>query len=147
MSFKVEEIEAELKGKTLMVYWYLLKHSKSTVGVREIQRKLKFSSPSVAAYHLDKLYSLGLVGKTPTGEYYLAQEVKVGVLKLFTRIGNFLIPRYLFYSIWFSSMFLVYLLLYEHTGNIHDIAAIIFGVIGSAILWFETIKLWKGKPF
>ncbi|MGP3667346.1 MAG: helix-turn-helix domain-containing protein [Candidatus Bathyarchaeota archaeon] len=140
-------IESELKGKTLIVYWYLLKHAKSTIGVREVQRKLGFSSPSVAAYHLDKLYSLGLVGKTATGEYYLTQEVKVGVLKLFTRFGGFLIPRYLFYSIWFSAMFITYLLLYGHTGSIHNIAAIIFGLIGNIILWFETFKLWRGKPF
>lgn len=141
------EIEAELKGKTLMVYWYLLKHAKSTIGVREVQRKLGFSSPSVAAYHLDKLHSLGLVGKTPTGEYYLAQEVKVGVLKLFTRIGGFLVPRFLFYSIWYSSMFIAYLLFYEHTGSLHDVAAMLLGLVGSAILWFETVRLWRGKPF
>lgn len=140
-------IESELKGKTLIVYWYLLKHAKSTVGVREVQRKLGFSSPSVAAYHLDKLYSLGLVGKTATGEYYLTQEVKVGVLRFFTRLGRFLVPRYLFYSVWFSAMFITYLIFYRHTGNIHNIAAIIFGLIGNIILWFETFRLWRGKPF
>ena len=140
-------VESELKGKTLIVYWYMLKHAKSTVGVREIQRKLGFSSPSVAAYHLDKLVSLGLVNKTVTGEYYLVQEVKVGVLRFFTRLGKFLVPRYLFYSVWFTVMFLTYLIFYGYTGGIHNIAATIFGILACLILWFETIKLWKGKPF
>jgi hypothetical protein len=30
-------IESELKGKTLLVYWYFLKSPTSAVGVREIQ--------------------------------------------------------------------------------------------------------------
>jgi predicted DNA-binding transcriptional regulator len=80
-------IESQLKGKTLLVYWYLLRSSRSSVGVREVQRTLGFSSPSVAAHHLDKLLSLGLVDKKGTGEYFLTQEVKVGLLRFFTRLG------------------------------------------------------------
>ena len=43
-------IEAELKGKTLLVYMYLIKSKDPAVGVREVQRALGFSSPSVS-YH------------------------------------------------------------------------------------------------
>jgi len=142
------QIESELKGKTLLVYWHLLRSSGSQVGVREIQRSLKLSSPSVAVHHLEKLISLGLVDKSPTGEYYLTQEVKVGLLRFFTRLGRFLVPRYLFYSVWFSTMLVVYLALYgPHTLSIHNLIAIIFGLLASLILWFETIRLWRQKPF
>ena len=140
-------IESQLKGKTLLVYWYLLKSSRSSVGVREVQRTLGFSSPSVAAHHLDKLLSLGLVDKKGTGEYFLTQEVKVGLLRFFTRLGRFLIPRYLFYSVWLSTMLIVYLIFYGIDGSIHNIVAIIFGVIACLILWFETVRLWMEKPF
>ncbi len=140
-------IESKLKGKTLRVYWYLLRSPSSRVGVREIQRSLGFSSPSVAAHHLDKLLSLGLVEKSMTGEYFLVQEVKVGLLRFFTRLGRFLVPRYLFYSIWLSTMFIIYLTLYGPSGCIHNVAAIIFGSIASFILWFETVRLWREKPF
>ncbi len=140
-------IESQLKGKTLLVYWYLLRSPTSKVGVREIQRSLGFSSPSVAAHHLEKLLSLGLVEKSMTGEYFLVQEVRVGLLKFFTRLGRFLVPRYLFYSIWLSTMFIIYLALYLPTGSIHNIAAILFGSIANIILWFETIRLWREKPF
>lgn len=54
-------IEAELKGKTMLVYMHLLRLDRPSVGVREVQRALGFSSPSVAAYHLNKLRDLGLV--------------------------------------------------------------------------------------
>lgn len=140
------EIESLLKGKTLIVYWFMLKSQSSPVGVREIQRTLGFSSPSVAAHHLEKLLSLGLVEKTERGEYVLAREVKVGVLRFFTRLGRFMIPRYLFYSVWFSTMFTVYLVLYGPSGGIHNLVAIIFGISACVILWFETIRLWMEKP-
>ncbi|MCD6324817.1 hypothetical protein CW704_06050 [Candidatus Bathyarchaeota archaeon] len=144
--FSPEEIESQLKGKTLLVYWFMLKSPDSPVGVREIQRKLGFSSPSIAAHHLEKLLSLGLVRKSLRGEYYLTKEVKVGVLKFFMRLGRFMIPRYLFYSVWFSTMLIVYLLLYGVSGSLHNIVAIIFGVSACVILWFETIRLWREKP-
>ena len=140
-------IESQLKGKTLRIYWYLLRSPSSRVGVREIQRSLGLSSPSVASHHLEKLLSLGLIEKSMTGEYFLVQEVKVGLLRFFTRLGRFLVPRYLFYSLWLSTMFAIYLTLYWPSGCIHNIAAIIFGSIASFILWFETVRLWRAKPF
>jgi len=143
---ELDVIESQLKGKTLLVYWFILRSPSSSVGVREIQRTLGFSSPSVAAHHLEKLLSLGLVEKTLTGEYVLTREVKVGVLKFFMRLGRFIIPRYLFYSVWFSTMLIVYLGLYGHSGGIHNIIAIIFGLAACTILWFETIRLWMEKP-
>ncbi len=139
-------VESELKGKTLLVYWYMLR-SRSGVGVREVQRSLGFSSPSVAAHHLDKLLDLGLVRKTRTGEYFIAQEVKVGLLRFFARLGRFLVPRYLFYSVWFTTMLVAYIAFYTQTLSIHNIIALIFGFLACSILWFETIRLWREKPF
>ncbi|MCS7097802.1 MAG: hypothetical protein NZ922_02355 [Candidatus Methanomethyliaceae archaeon] len=136
-----KDIEGQLRGKTLKVYRYLLERADEKVGVREIQRKLNFSSPSLAAYHLEKLVSLGLVGKTNGGEYFLVQNVKVGVMKFFVKFGRFLIPRFIFYAVFITSMLITYILLYKHDWSIHNIVAIIFGTISSAILWAESIKL------
>ncbi|MBS7649655.1 hypothetical protein KEJ17_08455, partial [Candidatus Bathyarchaeota archaeon] len=77
----------------------------------------------------------------------LMREVKIGVLRLFTRLGRFMIPRYLFYSIWFSTMLIFYLVFYGHSWSIHNIVAITFGIIACAIFWVETIRLWMDKPF
>jgi hypothetical protein len=140
-------IEAQLKGKTLLVYWFMLRSPGSSVGVREIQRTLGFSSPSVASYHLEKLCSLGLVGKNLIGEYSIKEDVKVGVLNFFTRLGRFLVPRYLFYSVLFSTMLIMYLTLYGHSGGIHNLIAVLFGVLACSILWYETVRLWREKPF
>ena len=59
-----EKIESELKGNTLRIYWPLLRYSAGTVGVREVQRSLGFSSPALASYHLENLVELELVEKS-----------------------------------------------------------------------------------
>ena len=140
-------IESELTGKTLLVYLYMLKDKRSTVGVREVQRKLGFSSPSVAIYHLDKLLSIGLVEKTDIGEYFIKREVKVGVLKFYTRLGNLLLPRYLFYSTLFTAMLIYYLTFYSPILTLDKIVAVLFGIIASIIFWYETLKIWRERPF
>lgn len=140
-------LESELKGKTLLVYWYLLHQSTHIVGVREVQRALGFSSPSIAVHHLEKLQDLRLVRKKGTGEYELEEEVKVGILKLFAHMGRFIVPRYLFYSIMFSTMLATYLIVSLVSQSFPSYYALVFGVIASIIFWFETIRLWEAKPF
>ena len=144
---RMEEIESQLKGKTLIVYWHLLRSSSSPVGVREVQRALGFSSPSVAHHHLEKLHSLGLVKRSITGEYSLAQEVKVGFLRMFTRMGRFMVPRYLFYSVMLTTMLVVYGIMFWGVNNIHSLMVYIFGSIASGISWYETYRIWREKPF
>jgi len=141
------EIESKLKGNTLIVYWHLLRSPGSSVGVREIQRKLGFSSPSVAYHHLEKLCSLGLVKKSITGEYSLAEEVKVGVLRLFTRMGRFMVPRYLFYSVMFTTMLIVYTLMFWSVSSVHSLMVYVFGLIASGTFWYETYRIWRERPF
>ncbi len=140
-------LESLLKGKTLLVYWYLLQQSNHTVGVREVQRALGFSSPSIAMHHLEKLQDLNLVEKKGTGEYVLVGEIKVGILRFFTRMGRFLVPRYLFYSILLSTMLITYLILCGWSQILPSFYAVMFGLIASVIFWIETIRLWRAKPF
>jgi hypothetical protein len=140
-------LESELKGKTLLVYWYLLQQPTHTVGVREVQRSLNFSSPSIAVHHLQKLENLGLIEKKGTGEYVLEEEVKVGILRFFTRMGSFLVPRYLFYSVLFTTMLATYLIVGFIARVLPSFYALAFGVIALIIFWIETIRLWRARPF
>jgi len=86
-----EQVEYALRGKTLTVYLYLLRHGKA-IGVREIQKALGFSSPSVAFHHLDKLVELGVVEKDQYERYVLAKKVDTGILHSFVSIGVSLSP-------------------------------------------------------
>ena len=140
-------LESVLKGKTLLVYWYLLQQPSHTVGVREVQRALGFSSPSIAVHHLDKLQDLGLVRKKGTGDYVLEEEVKVGILRFFTRMGRYLVPRYLFYSVLFSTMLVTYVVLCLVLQVGPNFYALMFGLIASIAFLLETFRLWRAKPF
>jgi predicted DNA-binding transcriptional regulator len=144
--FDLAFLESELKGKTLLVYWYLLQQSTHSVGVREVQRALGFSSPSIAVHHLQKLQDLGLVEKKGTGEYVLEEVVKVGILRFFTRMGRFLVPRYLFYSVLFTTMLTMYLVLCYIGQILPSFYAMIFGGIALFIFWVEAIRLWRARP-
>jgi len=139
-----EKIESELKGNTLRVYWMLLRSSSGIVGVREVQRSLGFSSPALAAYHLEKLKELGLVRKDDS-EYRLVREVRVGVLKQFTKIGAFMLPRYILYAAMFTTLLVYYVSQFGHVG-FYSVFALIFGVLATAIFWYETIRAWHQKP-
>jgi hypothetical protein len=88
-----DENTNELTGTALAVYRLLLTSSKP-LGIRETQRTLGLSSPSVAQYHLTKLESLGLVKKVD-GNYV----VDTVILQNCVRISNRLFPKYLFYSL------------------------------------------------
>lgn len=145
--FDLAVLESALKGKTLLVYWYLLQQPSRTVGVRQVQRALGFSSPSIAVHHLGKLDDLGLVSKKMTGEYVLEEEVKVGILRFFMRMGRFLVPRYLFYSVLFSTMLATYLTLYTLEQIPLSFYALMFSLIATLIFWVETVRLWRTKPF
>jgi len=140
-----EKLAADLKGNTLRVYLYVLK-STGNVGVREVQRALGFSSPTLAAYHLDKLVELELLEKK-YGEYKLVREVRVGVLKQFIRIGSVMLPRHLFYASLFTTLlvlYTVYLVGFERV-SLSSIFALIFGALGVITSWYETLKAWREK--
>lgn len=140
-------LESMLKGKTLIVYWYMLQQPSHTVGVREVQRSLGFSSPSIAVHHLEKLQDLGLIQKKATGDYVLEEEVKVGILKFFTRMGRYLVPRYLFYSLLFSTMLASYLGLCFWVQIAPSFYATMFALTAAILFWLETFRLWRQKPF
>jgi DNA-binding transcriptional ArsR family regulator len=138
-------IESELKGKTLLVYMYIIRVNQPSVGVREIQRALGFSSPSVSAYHLNKLKDLGLV-ESIRGDYSLIRMVKVGVLKQFVTFGGIMLPRYLFYAVLMTTMLVTYVLQFPMEPTRQNITTLIMGAVPAIILWYETARIWRDRP-
>ena len=145
MSSEEEIIESELKGKTLLVYMHILKNPGDPVGVREVQRELGFSSPSVSSYHLNKLQDLGLV-ENVYGDYQLVKDVKVGVLKQFITLGGVMLPRYLFYAVLMTTMLLTFIIQTPYFPSREYISTIMMGLVPVVILWYETIKIWRERP-
>jgi len=110
MDVDTNELEYALRGKAWKVYWFLLKKG-TPVGVREVQRALHFSSPSVANHHLEQLCELGLVVKQEVGgQYVLVGEVKIGVLRHYVKLGKLLFPRFFFYALFSTVFYLLYVM-------------------------------------
>lgn len=145
-SFDEMAIDPELRGNTLRVYWYMLTQN-DPVGVREVQRALGMSSPSVASHHLSKLTSLELVEKKPDNSYEVSRVVKVGVLRNFIDFRGRFLPRYMFVAIFFTMYTIAYLALtlFARPGIYDRYIAIGIGALGALFAWWETRRLWKLK--
>jgi predicted DNA-binding transcriptional regulator len=139
--------EYALRGKDWNVYWLLLKNGRS-MSVREVQKTLRFSSPSVAQHHLEQLRQLGLVKKEEVGgNYSLTSEVKIGVLRHFVRLGKLLFPRYFFYAVFSTAFYLIYVVVLMQAFTRENLFILIFGATVSAIFWFEALRIWSLRPY
>ena len=137
-------VESQLKGNTLRVYIYVVSHKKS--GVREIQRALHFSSSSLAQYHLSKLVDLGLLTENG-GEYSLTEQVRVDVLKDFLQVGKFIVPRFVFYAVFFSIVtgFLGVLVFSAASLPIEYFFEGLL-VFATVLFWYEALRAWTKGP-
>jgi len=139
-------VDKLLKGRTMSVYALLL--SNGEMGVRDVQRALGFSSPSLALHHLTKLSELDLVAKDVDGIYSVKRTVRVGSLSLFIKFGSRLLPRFLFLGTLFTAMLGVYLLVFASwplKGG--DIMFISMSVIAILLSFYESRRIWLLKPF
>lgn len=140
-------LEYSLRGKAWKVYWLLLRRG-NPVSVREVQRALHFSSPSVAHHHLEQLRELGLVEKQEIGGHYvLVGEVKIGVLRHYVKLGKLLFPRYFFYALFSTIFYISYLLFFVQYFTRENLFIILFGVIVCTIFWYEAYRVWNMRPY
>jgi hypothetical protein len=133
-----DEAQDKLKGTTLEVYRFLLKSNKS-IGARELQRALNLSSPSLAAYHLSKLGEIGLL-KKENGEFAVIKSL----LEDCVRVSRFLIPRYLFYSVFAVIALIVELVFLRPTVITREYFFFAGVTLVCALAFcFETARTWS----
>lgn len=141
------KLESQLHGKAWRVYLLLLKSGRP-MSVREVQKALHFSSPSLAEYHLERLSDLGLVRKQQVGgHYFLVGEVKIGVLRHFVRLGRLLFPRYFFYAVFSTTLYMIYLGSVMQGFSRESLYIMVFWGVLSAIFWYEAYRIWSMSPF
>ena len=141
--FNRNKLISNLTGRTLMIYFVLL--NKKSIGVRELQRHLDLSSPSVAKYHLEKLVNLHLA-ENKNGIYHLDKKADLPLLTSWVLLGKYLFPKALFAAILFTSLFIGYLFFVYSYWNKDSMFLILFGLILMAYIWFEVIIQFKRKP-
>ena len=138
----MENEERELlRGTTLKVYLFMVKHGRP-VGVREVQRALNLSSPSLATCHLSKLEEASLL-KRERGEYVVNKVILENMIK----IRRMLIPRYFFYSLFAVSALITELTLLRPPSLTcwYLFSTLVILVLALAFC-YETVKIWtKGS--
>ena len=137
-------IESELKGTTLRVYWEVFK-SPRPLGVREVQRLIRFASPSTALYHLEKLRELGVARKDEHGRYRVVEEIRPGQFRMFLRIGRIILPRFIFYAVFFVAAVVIYLAQSLLLGAEINAMALIFGSSAALVCVNEAVRIWRDK--
>ena len=138
-----DEIVSNLTGRTLMVYFVLL--NKKTIGVRELQRHLNLSSPSVAKYHLEKLVDLHLI-ENRNGIYHLDRKADLPLLTSWVLIGKLLFPKAIFAAIFFTILFTGYLLFIYSNWNKDSMFVILLGCGIMIYIWLDVIFQFRRKP-
>jgi len=132
-----EDVKDALRGTTLEIYRFSLKTNKP-VGIREVQRALNLSSPSVVAYHFSKLEEAGLV-KREKGDYVVSKVI----LEHSIRISRFIIPRHLFYFAFAIAVLIIELTIFRPNDINREyffstVATLIFAIV----FCYEAVKAW-----
>jgi hypothetical protein len=116
----------------------LLLKANKPLGIREIQRTLKLSSPSIAQHHLARLEEACLV-KREYGDYVINRVELENCVK----ISRFLIPRHLLYLMFAIAVLVLELAVLEPLfipGYGISVAAVVIFIV---IFSYETIKTWR----
>jgi hypothetical protein len=133
-----EETKDILKGISLDIYRYILK-ARKPLGIREIQRALNLSSPSLAQYHLNKLEDANLV-KKQDGSFVVNKVVLDNCVML----SRFIVPKYFFYTILALGILSIELTFLRPVILSREFFFSTFGTLLFVIIFaYETWKTWK----
>ena len=135
-----KKTQKEITGNTLRAFLYLLTHGPSEL--REVQRGLNLSTPSLASYHLGRLVDFGYVQQDEESRYVAVKEASTEILQGYSKVGNSLVPQLFFFTVLFTILIAFF--------SFESLLSSVFTpyLIGSsvalvALLWFETVRLWR----
>jgi len=130
----------EVKGNTLRVYLYLLQSGASDL--RDVQRALGFSTPSLASYHLGKLVEAGYASQNSYGQYVAKADSTRELLEGYTRLGGLVVPQLLFFAILFTALigFFAFMAL-SYASYVPLLAGASVAMV--LVLWYETARVWR----
>jgi hypothetical protein len=132
-------VSQEVRGNALKVYLYLLKHGPCEL--RDVQRGVGLSSPSLASYHLGKLSEAGFVTQDEHGRYLAVKEASDRVLEGYSRMGSAIVPQLFFFALLFTILaaFFSFEALYANGFTVYLVAVCAAMVL---VFWYETVRLW-----
>jgi len=127
-----------ITGKRLQIYLELLR-SEKPLGVREIQRRLGISTPSLVRYHLEYLEKADMVAKNDEGKYYAIKK-KDSIISLFTVIGRALVPITTFFSV-FTISFAVFIISLFWPPSLPEASLAFVCITSGLYMLYESYKI------
>ena len=129
-----------LRGNTAQVYRYAVRMGKP-VGVREVQKALRLSSPRLASYHLEKLEEAGLLKQTAEG--FVVDKL---VLENYIRLHRLLIPKYSLYLAFFAAAEAFELFLFRPAAVTREyVFATVILAMATLYFGYETVYTYLKK--
>jgi len=116
----------EITGNSLRIYLYLVKHGASEL--REVQRGIGLSTPSLASYHLARLVEGG----------YATQDILEGYVK----VGTALVPQFTFFSVLFTIL-IIFFSMMTITSYSYVPYLVVTSIGAAGLMWYESIRLWR----
>ena len=131
---------SDIRGNTLRVYVYLLRSGASEL--RDVQRALDLSTPSLASYHLGRLVEAGYATQDEHGRYLVVQGATNAILDGYTKLGGVVVPQLLFFSVLFSALigFFAFMSL-SYASYVPLLVAVSAAMV--VVFWYETARLWR----
>ena len=102
MATATKKCPADIRGNTLRVYVYLMRSGASEL--RDVQRSLGFTPPSLASYHLGRLVEAGYAAQDEHGRYLVVQGATNTILDGYTKLGGVVVPQLLFFAVLFTAL-------------------------------------------
>ncbi len=137
-----KDLEERVAGEynTFRVYLYMLRVKRART--RDVQRSLGFSSPRLAAHHLEKLNELGLVEKE--NFHFRVVPKSFGVLRLFFVLDRWILPKSFFLVVIFLTMSVtVYMLRAQHP---YSVMVLLLSLVGLAVSIYLTAQFYRLLP-
>ena len=141
LGFRLSKSSDEvIRGNTLRVYLHLLKHGPSEL--RDVQREVGLSTPSLASYHLAKLVEAKHVKQDAFGRYEVTGEALGEILAGYSKIGVTIVPQLFFFALLFTILTGFFSIEVLFFGNfVLFLVAASFAMV--VVLWLETLRLWR----
>jgi hypothetical protein len=94
---------------------------------------------------LEKLRELGVVRKDEHGRYGPVEKVTPSQFRMFLRIGKIILPRFIFYAVFFSAALVMYIIQSSSSGLETNVMALVFGISAAVVFVYEAIRIWRDR--
>ena len=130
-----------IRGNTVRVYLFVLRNGPCEL--RDVQRALKLSTPSLAFYHLSRLVQAGNVKRTEDGRYIAVTDISADLLDGYVKFGRRIFPQLFFLTLIFTAILAYYgYLIWRVPLDLDDAVTLVYS-LSVIVLWYETIRVWR----